>query len=189
MLLEESFWYEDPHGERWEAPERHVVDGASIPRVLWHVVGDPFGPEYRNASVVHDVYCDWGNWGDARARAWRDTHRMFYNACRCGGLGEAKAKLMYAAVYKFGPKWEQGQSSALRDLRVPPPASEAYSSDAGSPQHEDGPLLKGRSSGAVGDIREQERFLAAVETDLLRNPAISLDEIEDVAGPPLLSDS
>jgi hypothetical protein len=31
---------------------------------------------------------------------------MFYNACRCGGVGEIKAKVMYAGVFRFGPRWE-----------------------------------------------------------------------------------
>ena len=30
---------------------------------------------------------------------------MFYEACRCGGVPEYKAKVLYAAVYHFGPKW------------------------------------------------------------------------------------
>jgi len=36
---------------------------------------------------------------------------MFYEACRDGGVGEQKAKLMYAAVYHFGPKWAPGGAS------------------------------------------------------------------------------
>jgi hypothetical protein len=31
---------------------------------------------------------------------------MFYNACITGGVGIVKAKLMYAAVYAGGPRWE-----------------------------------------------------------------------------------
>jgi len=62
-------------------------------------------PEYRNASVVHDVACV------QRNKPWQDVHRMFYEACRDGGVGEQKAKLMYAAVYHFGPKWAPGGAS------------------------------------------------------------------------------
>ena len=32
---------------------------------------------------------------------------MYYEACRCGGVGKIKAKLMYAAVYHFGPRWDE----------------------------------------------------------------------------------
>ena len=37
---------------------------------------------------------------------WHDVHRMFYEACRCGGVGERKAKTMDWAVHNFGPRWE-----------------------------------------------------------------------------------
>lgn len=43
---------------------------------------------------------------------WEDVHLMFYQACRCGGVGETKAKVMYYAVYNFGPRWEPGQEFA-----------------------------------------------------------------------------
>jgi hypothetical protein len=30
---------------------------------------------------------------------------MFHDACRCGGVGAAKAATMFYAVYQFGPRW------------------------------------------------------------------------------------
>ena len=30
---------------------------------------------------------------------------MFYEACRCGGVGAVQAKTMYYAVFHFGPRW------------------------------------------------------------------------------------
>ena len=80
-------------------PAGSVVDGASIPQVFWSLVGGPFEGEYRNASVVHDVACD------RKSEPWEAVHLMFYNACRCGGVGEKKAKLLYWAVYLGGPRW------------------------------------------------------------------------------------
>lgn len=99
MQLLEDFSYVDARGARWPAPKGSIIDGASIPQALWSVVGSPYTGEYRNASVVHDVACV------ERKRPWQDVHRMFYEACRAGGVGEQKAKLLYAAVYHFGPKW------------------------------------------------------------------------------------
>ena len=32
MLLTEDFWYEDPNGQKWDAPEGSIINGASIPR-------------------------------------------------------------------------------------------------------------------------------------------------------------
>lgn len=113
MQLLENFGYVDTKGVRWPAPKGSIIDGASIPQVLWSIVGSPYTGEYRDASVVHDVACV------KRDRPWQDVHRMFYEACRAGGVGEQKAKLMYAAVYHFGPKWAPGGTSMFM-LRTMP---------------------------------------------------------------------
>lgn len=99
MTLVEPFAYVDPRDTRWEAPAGAVVNGASIPQAFWSLIGGPFEGRFRNASVVHDVACE------ARDREWRTVHRMFYEACRCGGVAVAKAKAMYYAVWHFGPRW------------------------------------------------------------------------------------
>jgi len=99
MTLVEPFGYVDPRGSRWEAPAASVVNGASIPRPFWSLVGGPFEGRFRNASVVHDVACV------VRDRPWQAVHRMFYDACRCGGVGAVQATTMYYAVYHFGPRW------------------------------------------------------------------------------------
>jgi hypothetical protein len=49
--------------------------------------------------VFHDVACD------QRTARWQDVHTMFYTGMRCSGVDEEKAKIMYAAVYRFGPRW------------------------------------------------------------------------------------
>lgn len=101
MQLTEDFAYLDPGGKRWHAPKNSIVDGASIPQVFWTFVGGPFEGLYRKASVVHDVACV------ERREKWEDVHRMFYYAMRAGGVGETRAAVMYAAVYKFGPRWDE----------------------------------------------------------------------------------
>jgi uncharacterized protein DUF1353 len=101
MELLRDFAYVDPSGFEWKAPRGSTIDGASIPRPLWSIVGSPFTGEYRNASVVHDVACD------VRGQPWKEVHRMFYYACRCGGVGKLKAKMMFGAVYHFGPHWDE----------------------------------------------------------------------------------
>ena len=99
MTLVEPFAYVDPRDTRWDAPAGSVVNGASIPRAFWSLIGGPFEGRFRNASVVHDVACV------NRDRPWQEVHRMFHDACRCGGVGAAKAATMYYAVYQFGPRW------------------------------------------------------------------------------------
>ena len=100
MTLREDFSYVDPNNRRWLAPAGSVVDGASIPPAFWTFVGGPFEGQYRKASVVHDVGCV------ERTASWEDVHRMFYDACVAGGLDEQRAKVLYYAVYHFGPRWE-----------------------------------------------------------------------------------
>ena len=99
MTLVEPFAYVDPRDARWDASAGAVVNGASIPRAFWSLIGGPFEGRFRNASVVHDVACV------VRDRPWQEVHRMFHDACRCGGVGAAKAATMYYAVYQFGPRW------------------------------------------------------------------------------------
>src|SRR5439155_17631427 len=57
MQTTQRFAYIDAKGKEWVAPANSVVNGASIPASLWSVVGGPYEGQYRNASVVHDVYC------------------------------------------------------------------------------------------------------------------------------------
>jgi hypothetical protein len=100
MTLRDKFIYIDANSKAWLAPAGAHVNGASIPQVFWSVVGGPFEGQYRNASVVHDVYCE------TMSEPWEAVHEMFYHACRCGGLEEWKAKTLYWAVYNYGPRWE-----------------------------------------------------------------------------------
>lgn len=100
MTLLNELRYVDPQGVVWIAPAGSKVDGASIPRSLWSIMGGPFEGRYRNASVLHDVAYDQHN------RPWQDCDRMFYNAMRCSGVGAVEAKTMYYSLYKFGRHWK-----------------------------------------------------------------------------------
>jgi Protein of unknown function (DUF1353) len=100
MTLLTELRYTDPQGFVWIAPAGSIVDGASIPRYLWSVMGGPFEGKYRNASVLHDVA-----YGEHK-RPWQDCDRMFYNAMRCSGVNPAEAKTMYYALYRFGHHWK-----------------------------------------------------------------------------------
>jgi hypothetical protein len=101
MTLVKDFTYVDPAGVTWDAPEGWQIDGASIPRIAWTVVGDPYSGPYRFASVIHDVACD------RKTKPWKDVHRAFYMAMLAGRVSQVQAKIMYAAVYHFGPRWAE----------------------------------------------------------------------------------
>lgn len=100
VLADFSFTEADT-GRVWVAPSGSIVNGASIPRVLWSLVGSPFTGDYVYASIVHDVACE------VRTQPWRATHYMFYQACLAGGTRRGRAKLLYLAVRNFGPRWPQ----------------------------------------------------------------------------------
>lgn len=97
--LVEPFAYVATDGRRWSVPRGARVDGASIPRLLWPLIGGPFEGRYRAASVIHDWYCD------VRSRTWQDTHRVFREAMLTSGVERRLADLMYAAVRYRGPRW------------------------------------------------------------------------------------
>ena len=106
MVLADDFSYEDPTGAIWIAPKGWRIDGASIPPWAWSFVGGPFEGKYRYASVFHDYACD------KKERPWESVHLAFYYGMLASGVGEFKAKLMYAAVYFGGPRWEMTRQSA-----------------------------------------------------------------------------
>ena len=99
MILTDPFEYIAPDGKRWPVPRGTSVDGASIPRFFWTAIGGPFEGPYRNASVIHDFYCQ------VRTRPYLEVHRVFYEAMQTSGVSETKSWLMYQAVSNFGPRW------------------------------------------------------------------------------------
>ncbi|WP_425071998.1 DUF1353 domain-containing protein [Sagittula sp. S175] len=98
----------DANGVRWTAPPRTLTDGATIPQIFAPLVGDRQSREYLMAAALHDAYCGVGN--DALptwlSRRWEDVHRMFYEALLVNGTPPLKAKVMFAAVYLGGPRWD-----------------------------------------------------------------------------------
>src|SRR5437899_2968380 len=119
MTLLTELRYTDPHSGIWVAPIGSVVDGASLPRYLWSIMGGPFEWKYRNASVLHDVA-----YGEHK-RPWQDCDRMFYNAMRCSGVGATEAKTMYYALYRHGRHWKRTHflpGSAMAEDEIVPRA-------------------------------------------------------------------
>jgi hypothetical protein len=99
MVLLKPLVYIDPAEGNWIAPKGATVDGASIPKFAWSIIGGPFEGKYRNASVIHDVACD------EKRRPWELVHLTFYYAMRASDVNPVLAQIMYAAVYYFGPSW------------------------------------------------------------------------------------
>lgn len=101
MVLQKDFTYIDPQNTRWDAPAGSKIDGASIPKWAWSFIGGPYEGKYRKSSVIHDVACA------RRIKKWTDVHRAFHTAMLLEGAGATQAKIMFAAVYYFGPRWPE----------------------------------------------------------------------------------
>jgi hypothetical protein len=108
MTLLSELRYTDPDGVVWIAPSGSAVDGASIPRSLWSLMGGPFEGKYRNASVLHDVSYD------QHTKPWQECDRMFYNAMRCSGVSAVEAGTMYYALRKFGRHWKAPKAAPVK---------------------------------------------------------------------------
>ena len=101
MILMDSFEYVDGKGRGWHVPSGVRIDGASIPGAFWSLIGAPFEGKYREASIIHDYFCE------QRRRRWQEVHKVFHEAMLTSGVGTAKAFVMYKAVEKFGPRWDE----------------------------------------------------------------------------------
>jgi hypothetical protein len=135
VKLLRDFSFKDSKGLEWLVPAGAIVDGASIPPALFSLTGGALDGPYRNASIIHDHYCV------TRSRPWRAVHRVFYEGMVVGGVDNLKAKLMYFAVHKFGPRWEVKQVAVpttrfsgpptmeLREVAVSLPAPEYNAAD------------------------------------------------------------
>lgn len=100
MMLLAPFSFVDESNVTWNVPRGAIVDGASIPKWLWTLVGSPYVGDYRRASVVHDYFCD------VRTKPSDAVHLMFYEAAITGGVSVGGAKILYAGILIDGPRWK-----------------------------------------------------------------------------------
>jgi len=69
-----------------------VTDGASIPRLLWPLIGHPIDPSYYPAAIVHDsLYCN-----QPVTRGCADA--VFCRLLRRLGVARWRVALMYTGV-------------------------------------------------------------------------------------------
>ncbi|MFW2543877.1 DUF1353 domain-containing protein [Primorskyibacter sp. 2E107] len=108
----ERLTFVDAGGRQWIAPNRTLTDGASIPQIFVSIVGDPTSPEFINAAAMHDAYCGIGNEAGAMFHegTWQAVHKMFYDGLVVSGVAPGTAKLMFAAVWLGGPRWETART-------------------------------------------------------------------------------
>jgi len=100
MQLMDEFKFIDSDGFNWVVPKYAIVDGSSIPRFLWSLIGSPLVGKHRVASVIHDYYCV------TKSEPHDKVHKMYRDACRCAGVGKFRSKLLYRGILLGGPKWK-----------------------------------------------------------------------------------
>lgn len=138
-----------------------TTDGASIPKWAQPIIGDQYDESYLKAAIIHDHYC----YKENHVRTWRATHRMFYDALIDLDVNPIKAKVMYFAVYWRGPKWINlvpGEKCGHNCIKRILPSSIRWDGD-----------------GYGGDGFEEQ--LAQIKKVIVKNPEITLEELEDVA--------
>lgn len=153
MRVIELFTFTDPSDAVWDAPVDSLIDGASIPRPLWTLVGSPYTGDYRRASIVHDIACDRAG-SDTKKR--RAADRMFYRACRAGDCSIAQSIILYLGV-RIGAIW----------LRVPQWAPAMAIEHAGP-----------RLARTAAEVRVENDFRQAAEMVLSQGETDDIDEIE-----------
>lgn len=170
--------------------ESGTTDGNSHPSYTRWLLGGPFDLAYLKAAIIHDHYCFRENRG--KSRTWQDTHKMYYDALIDLKLNKTKANLMYAAIYRYGPKWDMVTTPNLVHAALD--AKECKNSNArnctkSTVTQKIGnlstiTLTTGDSStttvskNANYDNVKIDNELNEIEKEIERNPNISLIEIE-----------
>jgi len=93
----------DEWGYKWVAAVGDEFDGASIPRFFWRIAGSPYCGKYREASIIHDVYCK------HRRIDSREVHKVFHKMMLASGCSRWKAWCMWKVVSWFGPRFRNNR--------------------------------------------------------------------------------
>lgn len=120
MILEEEFYYIDKDQKKWLVPVGGELNGATIPRVLWSIIGSSYVGAYRRASVVHDFFVGEGNNPDVAYQKRREADKMFFRACRTDGCSWRFAAKLYIGVSigSWSSKRELKQARFNKELEL-----------------------------------------------------------------------
>ena len=87
-------------------PAGYRTDFASIPRIMWRIIGSPASGKYREAAVIHDWLCD-----EAFHSVDSDTAADIFNEAMVDlGVSVWRRWMMVKAVKWFGPKFKRSKS-------------------------------------------------------------------------------
>jgi hypothetical protein len=112
LRVAEEFSFVDSLGKTWTAPRGALAQGNLLPRPMQHLgIPLPEGP-VRRAAVIRDVAVE------ARTEPWRKVARMYFDANLAEMVSEPEAKVLYAAWYAGGTRWEPRGSSCFRSCHI-----------------------------------------------------------------------
>jgi len=97
-LADDLVWIE-PCGKLKVVAGGTRINGASIPRWMWPVMGHPFRTDYIYPAALHDGQCG------LKEEPSEVVHDRFYRALRAEGVPAVRAHAMGAAVDWKGPYW------------------------------------------------------------------------------------
>lgn len=159
-LLDADFGFVDLEGKGWQTNAKDITNGASIPPALQWIVGQSFDPMFIPAAVIHDRYCDKEK--KRRVNDWKSTHRMFYQALVATGVEKFKARLMYYAVYTFGPRWRTVDKGKICRGNLTPACQQLIGENGGGNPYPNDPSATAQES--LVELLKKYEF-STVETD------------------------
>lgn len=103
-----KYWNPETASYTWIVPAGTTVDGASIPKACWSIIGGPYSGTYRLSSAIHDYLCARGladEWAIGEAVGALRVHRLFAEMIESEGVTGWKLYAMTKAVKYGGPRW------------------------------------------------------------------------------------
>lgn len=125
MRLCDDLRFRDSTGRLWIAHSGMVTDGASIPSVLWPIIGGPFEGEHRDGAVLHDAAygdapaAEAGYWAATRSEARAAADLMLYEACLARGTAKWRAWAIYRGLRIGGGLAWRAHAQANARLLLP----------------------------------------------------------------------
>ena len=107
MRLRNHLMFRDAQGRLWSAPRGTVSRGGCLPPGVWNLLGPPFLGLHREASIIHEHYCQ------QRAGHPEEVHQMFYEACRASGVPDPLAKAALRELRSHGADWSDPSEAGV----------------------------------------------------------------------------
>jgi hypothetical protein len=114
--LREDFKYVSPIYGAVIARKGYITDGASIPDIVFPIVGSPWEGKYPKIAVIHDWLCSTeGVTHNGALISKKDTDRIFLEGMKYLGVSWWRRNAMYRAVRLYCGKfsWEKKKSPKM----------------------------------------------------------------------------